>query len=78
MYKFINLNYILINYIENDKSFKNKLSKEKYENIIKIKEKNNKNNEDTINKIMEENEHIKIKYEKETINLKENYENELS
>jgi len=27
---------------------------------------------------MEENEHIKIKYEKETINLKENYENELS
>ena len=75
MYKFINLNYILINYIENDKSFKNKLSKEKYENIIKIKEKNNKNNKD---KIKKENKQMKIKYEKEIINLKENYEYELS
>ena len=77
-YYCINLNYILINYIDNNKSFKDKLSKEKYENIIKIKEKNNKNNEDIINKIKEENKQMKIKYEKEIINLKENYENELS
>ena len=35
-YYCINLNYILINYIDN-KYFKDKLSKEKYENLIKIK-----------------------------------------
>ena len=36
----INLNFILVNYIENNKSFKDKLSKEEYEHIIKIKKKN--------------------------------------
>jgi len=36
-YYCININFILVNYIENNKSFKNKLKKKEYDNIIKIK-----------------------------------------
>ena len=57
----INLNFILVNYIENNKSFKDKLSKEEYEHIIKIKKRKTElnNNEDIIN------------YQKEIAELKE-------
>ena len=36
-YYCINVNFILVNYIENNKSFKNKIKKEEYDNIITIK-----------------------------------------
>ena len=72
-YYCININYILVNHIENNKSLKDKLTEEEYKNIIKIsirKERRNKVNEDIINKIKEENEQMKIKYENIIINLK--------
>ena len=41
-YYCINVNFILVNYIENNKSFKNKIKKEEYDNIITIKNFKNK------------------------------------
>ena len=73
-YHCINLNFIIVNYIEKISSNKNLLSKEEYENIIKIK-----NGKQTDNKILINN--LCENYEKEINNLKEiinNKENEIS
>ena len=50
-YYCININYILNNYIEMNKIIKEKLSKEEYENIIKIKDIKKENN-NIINKML--------------------------
>ena len=57
----ININYILFNFIENNKSFKDQLSKDEYENIIRIKNRNAINYEEIVNKLLDENEIMKSK-----------------
>ena len=65
-YYCINMNYILNNYIEKNKSLIDTLSKEEYEKIIKIKNGEinyNKNNyEEIINNILNESEKNELKY----------------
>ena len=76
-YHCINLNFIIVNYIESNKSFKEKLSKEEYENIIIIKNRKQTDNKILINNLLDKNEN----YEKEINNLNEiinNKENEIS
>ena len=74
-YNCIDMNTMLISYIENNPTFKNKLSEDEYDNIIKIKRRKektkeikeaNKESQNLINKLLEENE----KNEKEILNLK--------
>ena len=80
-YYCINVNFILVNYIENNKSFKNKIKKEEYDNIIKIKNskaRKNKIDDELINKILEENEQMKKKYENTIINLQKKLSEEIN
>ena len=75
-YYCINMNKIILNYIENNILFKEKLSIEEYENIIKIKNLNKNNNQILINNLLDKNEN----YEKEINKLNEynNNQNEIS
>ena len=76
-YHCINLNFIIVNYIESNKSFKEKLSKKEYENIIIIKNRKQTDNKILINNLLDKNQN----YEKEINNLKEdinNNQNEIS
>ena len=63
----INLNFIIVIYIEKISLNKNLLSKEEYENIIKIKNGKQTDNKILINNLLDKNEN----YEKEINNLKE-------
>ena len=79
-YNCINMNTMIINYIENNPTLKNKLSKDEYDDVIKIKRRKdktkeikeaNKESQNLINKLLEENK----KSEKEILNLKETINN---
>ena len=72
-YHSINLNFIIVNYIESNKSLKEKLSKEEYENIIKIKNRKQTDNKFLINNSPDkiENYEKKINILKDIINGKE-------
>ena len=77
----INMNYILFNFIENNKSFKDQLSKEDYELLIKIEKKKDKNYEELINQLLDENKKMESNYERKVNSLKEtinNFSNEIS
>ena len=82
-YYCININFIIISFMEKNKDFKNKVTSEEYENLIKIKkrkEKINQVNDDILNNLLDKTEEMKSHYEKEIINLKEiidNYKNEI-
>ena len=74
-YYCINLNYLLNKYIKNNKSIKERLNKEEYENIIKIQNIKKEKNENYAGGALDGSENNKINYKKEIINLKEDIDN---